>query len=183
MILNIIFDFLLLLGGLGGLILGLRRGAVRTILSTIALLLAMAFAGLAAPPLVSIFVSRSGSQFETPVGIVFAALLIAIYALLEALLRNSFPDTRIRAIGTLDNILGFVLSAGWTLLVLALLVLVIGYINFAVTGASNLGFIGEWYGTSNLVEFLRNFFDIPLSLMRFLFPSGLPQPLAFFAAG
>jgi hypothetical protein len=29
---------------------------------------------------------------------------------------------------------------------------------------------------------LQDFFEIPLNLMRFLFPSGLPQPLAFFAA-
>jgi len=28
---------------------------------------------------------------------------------------------------------------------------------------------------------LREFFDVPLYLMRFLFPAGLPQPLAFFA--
>jgi uncharacterized membrane protein required for colicin V production len=182
MILNIILDFLLLLGGLGGLLLGLRRGLVRTILSTIALLLGMAFAGLAAPPLVGIFVARSGSQVDPPIGIVFGALLLAIYALLEVLLRNSFPNTRIRAIGTLDNVLGFVFSAGWTLLAVSLIVLVVAYINFAVTGASNAGFIGAWYSSSNLVALLRDFFEIPLNLMRFLFPSGLPQPLAFFAA-
>ncbi len=183
MLIHLIFDFVVLLGGLGGLILGLRRGFLRTILGTIALLLAMAFAALAATPLVSIFVQQSGSQTETPIGLVFAALLLVIYAILEALLRNSFPDTRIRFLGSMDNLLGVVISLGWTLLAVALAVLIVGYVNFAVTGSPNLGPIGGWYTSSNLVSFFRDFFDIPLNLMRFLFPAGLPQPLAFFAAG
>lgn len=183
MIFNLILDFLVLLGGVGGLILGLRRGFFRTILSTISLLLAIAFASLVAPPLVNIFVQSSGSQAETPIGIVFAALLIAIYALLETLMRSSFQETRLRAIGTLDNVLGAIVSIGWTLTVLALFVLVVGYVSFAVTGSSRFGLIGDWYSTSSLVAFLREFFNIPLLLMRFLYPTGLPQPLAFFAAG
>lgn len=180
---NLIFDILLLLGLVGGLIIGLRRGFVRMILSTISLLLAMAFAALLATPLVGIFVRESGSQSETPIGIVFAGLLLAIYFILEALLRNSFPDTRIRGIGPLDNVLGFVMSSGWTLLALTLLVLVVAYGVFAVTGAANTGAIGGWATSSNLVAFLKKFFTLPVGLMRFLFPGGLPQPLAFFAAG
>ena len=181
MLVNLIFDFMLLLGGLGGLILGLRRGFLRTILGTIALLLAMAFAALAATPLVGMFVQHSGSQAETPIGLVFAALLLVIYALLETLLRRSFPDTRIRVLGSIDNALGAVISPGWTLLAVALAVLILVYVNFAVTGSPNVGPIGSWYSSSNLVLLLREFFDVPLYLMRFLFPAGLPQPLAFFA--
>ena len=183
MIFNVILDFSVLLAGVGGLIVGLRRGFLRMILSTIALLLAIAFASLAAPPLVSVFVQSSGSQSETPIGIVFVALLLAIYALLEALLRSSFPETRIRAIGTVDNVLGFVVSIGWTLTAVALFVLVLGYINFAVTGSPQFGLIGNWYSSSSLVAFLREFFKLPLILMRIVYPAGLPQPLAFFAAG
>ncbi|HLF28603.1 MAG TPA: CvpA family protein [Anaerolineae bacterium] len=181
MLLNLIFDFLLLLGGLGGLLLGLRRGFWQMVLSTIALLLATAFAALFATPVVRIFVERSGSQAETPIGIVFAGLLLAIYALLERLFRSSFPNTRIHAIGTLDNVLGFLVAPGWTLLALSLFVLVLAYTNFAVTGSSSAGLIGGWTSSSSLVPLLKTFFALPVNLMRFLFPAGLPQPLAFFA--
>lgn len=181
--LNIIFDFVLLLAGLGGLLLGLRRGLLRTILSTVALLLAVAFAALLATPLVGVFVRESGGSAETPIGIAFAGLLIAFYALLETLLRHTFPETRIRALKSLDNVLGFLAASGWTLLALALIVLVIGYTNLALTGLAGTGLIGNWFETSNLVAFLKDFFALPVSLMRFLFPAGLPQPLAFFAAG
>lgn len=177
---NLIFDFLLLLGGIGGLLLGLRRGFLRTILSTIALLLAMAFAALLATPLVGIFVRESGGQAETPIGIVFTGLLLAIYAILEGMLRSSFPETRIRALGSLDNVLGFLVASGWTLLALALFVLVVGYTNFAMMGSPSAGLVGGWISTSSLVTFLKDFFDVPMSLMRFLFPGGLPQPLKFF---
>lgn len=176
----LVLDFVLLLGGIGGLILGLRRGFFRTILSTIALLLATAFAALIATPLVDIFVRDSGAEGETPIGIVFAGLLIAIYALLEVLLHRSFPDTRIRSIKGFDNVLGFLVAPGWTLLALALVALVIAYMTFVLTGAPGAGLFGDWVSTSNLVAFLKDFFDIPVSLMRFLFRGGLPQPLAFF---
>ena len=182
MIVNLILDFALLLGGVGGLLIGLRRGFIRMILSTIALLLAMAFAALLAPPLVGVFVARSGSQAETPIGAVFAALLAGIYALLEVLLRRTFPNTRITALGTWDNVLGFIFAIPWTLLALSLIVMLAGFVSYAVYGETGAGFIGAWYSTSNLVAFLQDFFEIPLNLMRFLFPSGLPQPLAFFAA-
>jgi len=183
MIVDFILDFLLLLGGVGGLLIGLRRGFVRMILSTVALLLAMAFAALTAPPLVGIFVARSGSQAETPIGAVFAALLAGIYALLEVLLRRSFAHTRIDALGAWNNVLGFVFAIPWTLLALSIIVMLAGFISYAVYGTTGAGFIGGWYSTSNLVAFLQDFFEVPLNLMRFLFPSGLPQPLHFFAAG
>jgi len=179
---NLILDFLVLLGAVGGLILGLRRGFVRMILATVTLLLAMAFAALLATPLVRVFVESSGSQTETPIGIVFAGLLVAIYAILEALMRSSFPETRIRAIGTLDNVLGFLIAPLWTLLALALIVLIVGYTSFAVTGSPGTGLFGSWVSSSSIVAFLRDFFQIPVNLMRFLFPGGLPQPLAFFSA-
>ena len=182
MIVNFILDFLLLLGGVSGLLIGLRRGFIRMILSTITLLLAMAFAALTAPPLVGIFVARSGSQADTPIGAVFAALLAGLYALLEVLLRRTFPNTRIAMLGVADNVLGFVFAMPWTLLALSLIVMLAGFVSYAVYGTTGAGFIGDWYSTSNLVAFLQDFFEIPLNLMRFLFPSGLPQPLAFFAA-
>jgi len=182
MIVNFILDFLLLLGGVGGLLIGLRRGFVRMILSTVTLLLAVAFAALMAPPLVGIFVARSGSQTETPIGVVFAALLAGIYALLEVLLRRTFPNTRIAMLGAADNALGFALAVPWTLLALSLIVMLAGFVSYAVYGATGAGFTGGWYSTSNLVAFLQDFFvGIPLNLMRFLFPSGLPQPLDFFS--
>ncbi|HEY4689626.1 MAG TPA: CvpA family protein [Anaerolineae bacterium] len=183
MILNIIFDFLVLLGGLGGLLLGLRRGFIRTILGTLALFLATAFAGLIAPVLVGVFVERAGAPAQTPTGIVFAALLIAIYAILEALFRHTFPNTRIRAIGLADNVLGFLIAPVWTLLALALIVHSLGYINQALMGTPGAGLIGDWYGSSNLVVFLRDFFAIPARLLRILFPTGLPNPLSFFVTG
>ncbi len=179
---TLILDFVLLLGGVGGLILGLRRGFFPTILSTIALLLATAFAALIATPLVGIFVREASAEGETPIGIIFAGLLIAIYSLLEVLLRRSFPETRIRSIQALDNVLGFLVAPGWTLLALALVALVVGYMTFVLTGAPGAGLLGDWVSRSNLVAFLKDFFDIPVSLMRFLFPGGLPQPLAFFVA-
>lgn len=181
MLLTLIIDFLFLLGGLGGLILGLRRGFLQMILSTIALLLGMAFAALVATPLVSIFVRESGSRGDTPIGVVFSGLVLGIYLLLDRLLRNAFPDTRIRALGSLDNVLGFIVAPGWTLLALALIALLLGFVNGAVTGSPGAGFIGSWYTSSFLVPFLQDFILIPINLMRFLFPGGLPQPLAFFA--
>ena len=178
---NVVFDFLLLLGGVGGLILGVRRGFLRTILSTIALLLAMAFAALIATPLVGIFVSGSGSPADPPIAIVFAGLLVAFYAILEALLRRTFPVTRIRFLSGFDNVLGGVFAIPWTLLAMALFVLVLGYSVYAVTGSPAVGLLGNWVTQSSLVAFLRDFFTIPVNLMRFLFPAGLPQPLRFFA--
>ena len=180
---KLIFDVLVLVGGLAGLLLGLRRGPVRTILSTIALLLATAFAGLVAPIIVGVFVTQSGSTVATPTGIVFAAMLLAIYGILEALFRHQFPHTQIRALGNLDNILGFLVAPGWTLLALALLVHSLGYIDRALTGTPGLGLIGTWYTSSNFVVFLRQFFAIPASLLALVYPAGLPVPLSFFVTG
>lgn len=180
---NLVLDFLLLLGGLGGLFLGLRRGFLRMILSIIALFLATAFATLLTTPLVNVFVERSGSQAETPKGIVFAGLLIALYAILESLMRSSFPETRIYSLGSLDNVLGLLISPAWTLMALALVTLILGYTSFAITNSQGGGLLGGWINSSGLVSLLKDFFHIPLTLMRFLFPGGLPQPLAFFASG
>jgi hypothetical protein len=66
---------------------------------------------------------------------------------------------------------------------LALFTLILGYTSFAITGSSGAGLFGGWINSSGLVNFLKDFFNIPLGLMRFLFPGGLPQPLAFFASG
>ena len=181
MIVNIIFDLILLLLGVGGLLLGLRRGFLRSILSTISLLLAMAFAALMATPIVGLFVRGSGSQVDPPIAILFAGLLLAFYAILETMMRRTFPVTRIPALGALDNVLGAAVNIGWTLLALALLVRVLGYSVYAISGSASYGLLGGWLTSSGLVSFLGNVLLIPIDLMRFLFPGGLPQPLRFFA--
>lgn len=177
-----ILDFILLLLGIGGLYLGLRRGFLRMILSTIALLLAMTFSALTSTPLVGVFVRGSGSQADPPIAIVFAGLVLAFYALLESLLRRSFPVTRIRILGGLDNVLGAVFAIPWILLALALFVRILGYGIYAITGAPGTGFLGSWLISSGLVGFLGDVLLIPINLMRFLFPAGLPQPLRYFAS-
>ena len=182
-IINLVFDFLVLLGGLALLLVGMRRGFIRSLLSTVALLLAIAFAGLIAPAIVGVFVTQAGAQSETPSGIVFAAVVIAIYAALEVLLRHNFPNTRIQRIGLLDNILGFVCAIPWALLALGLIVNCLGYVNFAVMGTEGSGFIGDWYTSSRIVAFVTAVLAAPIRAMLFLYPNGLPQPLAFFARG
>lgn len=154
------------------------------ILSTIALLLSITFAALIATPLVvGLVQAGSGTDFRTPVGLVFAALLLTIYAILESLLRNSFPETRIIRLGAMDNVLGFVFSIPWALMILAIFALTIGYMSNAFTNVPDSGLFGNWVGRSGLVELLREFFRIPASLIQIIFSGRLPQPLASFVSG
>lgn len=184
MLLNIILDIIVLLAGVALLAVGLRRGFFRMVLSSVALLLAVAFAALIATPLVNIVVSASkGSDYSTPVGIVFTALLLLFYAVLEVLMRNTFPETRIAALGSFDHILGAIFGVPWTLLVLALSVLIVGYMVGALTGGAQGGFLGPWIANSGLVDLLREFFKLATSIIGILFPRGLPQPLAYFVSG
>jgi uncharacterized membrane protein required for colicin V production len=184
-LLNIILDIILLLGAVALLSVGLRRGFLRMVLSSVALLLAVAIAAFIATPLVNTVVSASnGSDYSTPVGIVFTALLLFLYALLEVLMRNTFPETRILALGSFDNVLGAIFGVFWTLLVLALFVLVTGYMVGALAGGGGQGgFLAPWIANSGLVDLLREFFKLATSVIGILFPSGLPQPLAYFVSG
>ncbi len=172
----------LLLLGIGGLYLGGRRGVLRTILSIIALFLAMTFSALIAPLLVGLFVRGSGSYTDPPTAIAFAGLLLAFYAILEVMLRRSFPVTRFAKLETLDNVLGAIFAIAWTLLALALFTQILGYGVYAISGAPGAGLLGGWITSSGLVGFLGDVLHIPINLMRFLFPAGLPQPLRYFAA-
>lgn len=185
MLLNIILDVTVLLAGVALLIVGLRRGFLRMVLSSIALLLAVAISAFIATPLVNSVVSASnGSDYSTPVGIVFTALLLFLYALIEVLMRNTFPDARIVALGSFDNILGAIFGIPWTLWVLALAVLIAGYMVGALAGGGGQGgFLGPWIANSGLVDLLREFFKLATNLIGVLFPSGLPQPLAYFVSG
>src|SRR5512135_396526 len=99
--LGILIDLLILLGLVGGIALGLRRGLAQQFLSVVLLFLATAFAALLYGPLISVFDSFGGSPASSKTGsaIVFFFLLVVAYAILEYALHRNYPGLKIKALG------------------------------------------------------------------------------------
>lgn len=178
---GILIDLLALLGLVGGIIQGLRRGLAQQFLSVVMLFLATAFAGLLYSPLLGMFNSLGGSPATNRTGsaIVFFFLLVVFYAILEYTLHHNYPDLRIKALGNAGNVLGAVVGFFWAMLGISLLMVIFDYTAAVVGGPAQ--FVNSLFRTSYLVPLFRQFFNLPLAGLRPLFPTGLPEVLSFFA--
>lgn len=176
-----ILDILILFGLLGGILLGLRRGLAKMLLSTLMLFLATVFAALLYYPLINLFAGLGGgaASQRTGAAIVFFGLLVVFYAVLEYALHRNYPHMKIRALGNADNILGAIVGIVWAVLGMSLIVLIASYSAATVGGQASL--VNDMVSTSALTTLLRKFFKLPVSAIRLLFPTGLPEVLAFFA--
>lgn len=176
-----IFDILILFGLLGGILLGLRRGLAKMLLSTLMLFLATLFAALLYTSLLSLFADLGGgaTSQRTGAAIVFFFLLVVFYAVLEYALHRNYPHVKIRALGNVDNILGAAVGVLWAVLGMSLILMIVSYSAATVGGQAQL--VNDMVATSALTKLLRQFFKLPLSVIRLLFPSGLPEVLAYFA--
>jgi uncharacterized membrane protein required for colicin V production len=178
---GILIDLLALFGLVGGLLQGLRRGLAQQFMSVVMLFLATAFASMFYPTILSLFAGLNSDAANNRTGnaIVFFGFLIAFYAILEYTLHRNYPDLRIKALGNVGNILGAVAGFFWAMLGISLLLLIFDYSANAVGGPAL--FFSELLRTSYLALLFRQFFNIPLAGLRWLFPYGLPEVLIYFA--
>ncbi len=176
-----ILDILILFGLLGGILLGLRRGLAKMLLSTLMLFFATLFAALLYNPLLSVFADLGGgaTSQRTGAAIVFFFLLVVFYAVLEYALHRNYPHMKFKALGNVDNILGAVVGIVWAVLGMCLLLVIISYTAATVGGQAQL--VNDMVATSALTKLLRQFFKLPLSVIKLLFPGGVPEVLAYFA--
>lgn len=178
---GILIDLLVLLGLVGGISLGLRRGLAQQALSVVMLFLATAFSSLLYTAVINLFASFSGAAANnrTASAIVFFGLLVLFYAILEYALHRNYPGLRIKALGDVGNILGAVMGFFWAMLGISLLLLIFDYSAAVLGGPAT--FFNELLRTSYLTPLFRQLFNIPLAGLRPLFPYGLPEVLAYFA--
>ena len=178
---GILIDLLVLLGLVGGIVQGLRRGLAQQFLSLFMLFLATAFAGLFYGGVLDVFASLGGSANSNRIAsaIVFFFLLVVFYAILEYTLHRNYPDLRIKSLGNTGNVLGAVIGFLWAMLGISLLMLIFDYSAKALGGPALA--VSELLRTSYLTPLFRQFFNIPLIGLRPLFPTGFPEVLAYFA--
>ena len=178
---GLLIDLLVLLGLVGGLLQGLRRGLAQQFLAVVMLFLATAFASLLYPVVINLFAGFTGNAGSNRTGsvIVFFGLLVAFYALLEYTLHRNYPGLRIKMLGQVGNILGAVVGFFWAMLGISLLLLILDYSASILGGPAS--FVNELLRTSYMVPLFRQFFNIPLAGLRPLFPYGLPEVLLYFA--
>jgi uncharacterized membrane protein required for colicin V production len=179
---GILIDLLVLFGLVGGILQGLRRGLAQQFMSMVMLFLAMTFASLFYSVVLGIFAGYNSTAASSSTGsaIVFFGLLIVFYAILEYTLRRNYPGLRIKMLGQVGDILGAVVGFFWAMLGISLLLLILDYSASAMGGPAT--FFAELLRTSYLTPLFRQFFNIPLAGLRPLFPGGLPEVLAYFAA-
>jgi uncharacterized membrane protein required for colicin V production len=178
---GILIDLLVLLGLVGGILQGLRRGLAQQFMSVAMLFLATTFSSLFYPAILGLFAGFSSAAASSGTGnaIVFFGLLVAFYAILEYTLHRNYPGLRIKALGQVGNILGAVVGFFWAMLGISLLLLIVDYTANTLGGPAS--FFSELLSTSYLTLLFRQFFNIPLAGLRLLFPYGLPDVLAYFA--
>ena len=177
---GIVLDLILLFAFVGGILWCMRRGFVRTLVATLLLFLATIVAALLYSPLIGLFSTSLGnpSSGRTAGAIVFGALVIVLYAVLEFTISRNYPDLRIARLGTWDNILGALVGIVWSALAISLFLLVLDF--GAITIGSDITFVSDLLRTSFMVPLFRKFFLIPLAPIRLLFPHGLPEVLTYF---
>ncbi len=180
MLLSIILDVVLLFAIVGGVLFGLRRGFVRTIVSTLMLFLATIFSALLYTPVINVFTSNLGNPSSARTGgsVVFFFLLVVFYAVLEYAIQRNYPNLRIRALRSADNILGAIVGIAWAGLGISLLLLIADFSAQSVGGQAS--FVHDMLVGSALTPLFREFFKAPLAAIRLLFPNGLPEILRFF---
>jgi uncharacterized membrane protein required for colicin V production len=178
MSLGIILDVIILFALVGSVLLGLQRGFVRTLVSTAMMFLASVLAALLYDPVIGIFTGNVGSSARAGGPIVFFGLLVVFFAILEFAVQRNYPDLRIKALGQADNILGAIVGLVWGFLGISLLLLIFDFSASVLGGPAT--FVSELIRTSYLTPLFRQFFKLPLSVIRLLFPAGLPEVLIYF---
>lgn len=177
-LIDLFLPFLLL----GGLLISFRRAFLRTLVSIFTLFIALVVAALLYTPLLTWFTGATSSGGPTRSNggsIVFAGLLILFFAILEYAVNHNYPNLRIASLKNWDHILGGVLGLIWTALVISLIVLSLHYGSLTV-GAAQVSGIAYSIEQSKVANIFRDFFSIPLSLIKLLFPNGLPEILKYF---
>jgi len=173
-------DILLVLIFLVICVLSAVAGLVRQLFSLLVLYLATVAAGLLYP-YAALFVSAIGGKTPTLTQfIVFWILFIGVTVTLEILIRKGFPDTRLPALGFLDNVLGLVPGVVCGLIVVSLLVATLGYAPQQTWGRSLEGLRTAtaymWQSTA-LRPLLNPFLTVYLGLHKLWMP--VPPPIFY----
>jgi uncharacterized membrane protein required for colicin V production len=164
----------------GGLLICFQRAFVRTLISVFTLFIAFAIAALLYTAILTWFAkSLGGSGQQNGGSIIFAGLLIVFYVFLEWLVTRNYPGLRIASLKNWDHILGGVVGIVWTALAISLILLTLHYGSLTV-GASAVSGLAYLIEQSKVAGLFRAFFVIPLSIVKLLFPNGLPEILKYF---
>mgnify|MGYP001049651955 CR=1 FL=1 len=173
-------DFLLALIFVGICILSVVAGLIRQLFSLLTLYLATVAAGLLYPYL-ALFVSPIGGKTPTLTEfIAFWVIFIVITVILEILLRKGFPDTRLPALGFLDQLLGLLPGVVCGLMVVSLLVATLGYAPQQTWGKTLEGLraaAAYMWQTTALRPLLTQFLTVYLGLHRLWMP--VPPPIFY----
>lgn len=168
-----ILDILLALIFLTICILSIVAGLVRQLFRLLVLYLATAAAGLSYPYLV-LFISAIGGPTPTLTQFIgFWVIFIAVTVVLEILLREGFPDTRLPALGFLDQLLGLLPGIVCGFIVAGLLVATLGYAPQQTWGKALEGLrsaTADMWGESALRPLLARFLTAYLDLHRLWMP-------------
>ena len=177
---GILLDLVIVSIFVGGVVWNMRRGFWRALVGTLLLFLATTFAALLYTPLINWFTANLGnaSSGRTAGSIVFAGLLIAFYAALEATVSHNYPAQYSREVRTWRSIGGGIAGLLWSALLVSIILLVLDFASITIGG--EVTFIGQLLATSLLVNVFRAFFQIPLAPIRLLFPQGLPEIFVYF---
>lgn len=177
-----LFDLFLPFLLIGGILLCFRRAFLRTLVSIFTLLIALVVSALLYTPLLTWFSGTTGSggtPSQNGGSIVFTGLLILFFVLLEFAVNHNYPNMRIAWLKNWDHILGGVIGVFWTALAISLILLILHYGSLTV-GASQVSGIANSIEQSKVANVFRDFFSIPLSFIKLMFPNGLPEILKYF---
>jgi uncharacterized membrane protein required for colicin V production len=169
-------DYLLISIILAGVAVGLRRGLIRILISSVGIYFAVVVAGYAYAPIGKILSNGLG-RLSIDLGIVpahnlvWGIFVIAMLVLAEVLSRYTFEETRIRSLRGLDYLLGGIAGVFYGALLASLFLVPSQY------GVARGG--GAWTTAlfeSKLVPTLNGLFrDTVLDVVSILFVNGIPE--------
>jgi uncharacterized membrane protein required for colicin V production len=169
-------DYLLISIILAGVGVGLRRGLIRILISSVGIYFAVVVAGYAYAPIGEILSNGLG-RLSIDLGIVpahnlvWGIFVIAMLVLAEVLSRYTFEETRIRSLRGLDYLLGGIAGVFYGALLASLFLVPSQY------GVARGG--GAWTTAlfeSKLVPTLNGLFrDTVLDVVSILFVNGIPE--------
>jgi uncharacterized membrane protein required for colicin V production len=169
-------DYLLISIILAGVGVGLRRGLIRILISSVGIFFAVVVAGYAYAPIGKILSNGLG-RLSIDLGIVpahnlvWGIFVIAMLVLAEVLSRYTFEETRIRSLRGLDYLLGGIAGVFYGALLASLFLVPSQY------GVARGG--GAWTTAlfeSKLVPTLNGLFrDTVLDVVSILFVNGIPE--------
>lgn len=164
-----------------GLLICFQRAFARTLVSIFTLFIAFVVAALLYTTILTAFARGLGGNGGKNGGsIIFAGLVIVLYAFLEWLVDRNYHSLRIASLKNWDHILGAVVGVVWTALVISLILLTLHYGSLTI-GATEVSGLARLIEDSKVASLFRAFFVIPLNIVIPLFPNGLPDVLKYFA--